>query len=100
MKRIFTYFMCATLLSASAAFADDAKKPTLIDQQIAKILIQKSISSYSGRCPCPYNTTSNGSKCGKRSAYSKPGGASPLCYVSDVSKAQIERYRARQAEGI
>ena len=27
---------------------------------------------------------SNGNKCGKRSAYSKPGGYEPLCYVSDI----------------
>ena len=29
---------------------------------------------------------SNGKKCGKRSAYSKPGGYEPLCYVSDILK--------------
>ena len=27
---------------------------------------------------------SNGKKCGKRSAYSKPGGYQPLCYISDI----------------
>ena len=27
---------------------------------------------------------SNGNKCGKRSAYSKPGGYEPLCYVYDI----------------
>ena len=28
---------------------------------------------------------SNGKKCGKRSAYSKPGGYQPLCYISDIA---------------
>ena len=28
---------------------------------------------------------SNGKKCGKRSAYSKPGGYQPLCYKSDIT---------------
>ena len=28
---------------------------------------------------------SNGNKCGKRSAYSKPGGYEPLCYISDIT---------------
>jgi len=46
--------------------------------------IQQSINNYSGNCPCPYNRASNGSRCGKRSAYSRPGGYSPLCYSSDV----------------
>tara|TARA_A100001011_G_scaffold379369_1_gene445307 strand:- start:1 stop:660 length:660 start_codon:yes stop_codon:yes gene_type:complete len=49
-------------------------------------IIQDSISQYPGKCPCPYSIMSNGKKCGKRSAYSKPGGYEPLCYVSDILK--------------
>lgn len=63
------------------------------DDQIRQILIQQSIAAYSGNCPCPYNRASNGSRCGKRSAYSRPGGAKPLCFPSDVSDAMIESYR-------
>lgn len=47
-------------------------------------MIRRSIASYSGSCPCPYSRARNGSSCGKRSAWSKPGGASPLCYLSDI----------------
>lgn len=50
----------------------------ITDDEIRKYIIQQSIASYSGNCPCPYNRVSNGSLCGKRSAYSRPGGASPL----------------------
>jgi len=46
--------------------------------------IDESIASYPGSCACPYSRTSNGSKCGKRSAWSKPGGYEPLCYESDI----------------
>ena len=46
--------------------------------------IDESIASYPGVCACPYSRASNGSKCGKRSAWSKPGGYEPLCYESDV----------------
>ncbi len=58
-------------------------------------MIEESIGNYPGRCPCPYSIMSNGKKCGKRSAYSKPGGYEPLCYVSDITgeennKANIE----------
>ncbi|MEO0409166.1 MAG: hypothetical protein AAF289_17625 [Cyanobacteria bacterium P01_A01_bin.135] len=35
----------------------------------------------SGSCDCPYDTDSAGRRCGKRSAYSRPGGASPVCYL-------------------
>ncbi len=65
------------------------------DEQIKKQLIQESIRSYPGRCPCPYNTMSNGRSCGRRSAYSKPGGYSPVCYSNDVTPDMIERYRSR-----
>ena len=65
------------------------------DAQIRQILIRQSISRYSGSCPCPYNTDRGGRSCGGRSAYSRPGGASPLCYPRDVSDGAVEAYRAR-----
>jgi hypothetical protein len=46
--------------------------------------IDESIANYPGICACPYSRASNGSKCGKRSAWSKPGGDEPLCYESDI----------------
>lgn len=68
------------------------------NSEIRKELIYQSISSYSGSCPCPYNLTrnGNGSRCGGRSAYSRPGGYSPLCYPSDVTSSMILRYRNQQ----
>ena len=49
------------------------------NDEIVKSIISDSISNYSGNCPCPYNSASNGSSCGKRSAYSRAGGYTPLC---------------------
>jgi len=46
--------------------------------------IDESIAAYPSSCACPYSRASNGSRCGKRSAWSKPGGAEPLCYKSDI----------------
>lgn len=37
-------------------------------------------SPYYGTCDCPYDRAKNGSRCGGRSAYSRPGGRSPVCY--------------------
>jgi hypothetical protein len=68
----------------------------LSDDQIRQRLIAKSIASYSGNCPCPYNLDRRGHSCGRRSAYSKQGGYAPLCYPADVSKDMIERYRRSQ----
>jgi hypothetical protein len=67
---------------------------------IAAIIVQASRDQYhaGGRpCACPDDTMRNGRACGERSAYSRPGGAAPLCYPTDVPAAMIESYRQRQA---
>lgn len=38
-------------------------------------------AAYRGRCDCPYDRMRNGRRCGGNSAYSRPGGRSPICYV-------------------
>jgi hypothetical protein len=68
---------------------------TLTDSQVRQIMIKQSIGSYPGNCPCPYNLASNGSQCGKRSAWSKPGGYAPLCYPGDITDDMVRAYRAQ-----
>lgn len=65
------------------------------DSEIRQHLIRQSLASYSGSCPCPYNTDRAGRRCGRRSAYSRPGGASPICYARQISDQQVARIRAR-----
>lgn len=63
---------------------------------IAAIIIKASRDRYyaSGRpCACPDDTMRNGRSCGSRSAYSRPGGAAPLCYPTDVTSEMIDAYR-------
>ncbi len=74
----------------------------LTDQQIAELIIRDSRQAYYATghpCACPEDRARNGSRCGGRSAYSRPGGATPYCYVADVPAAEIVRYRARQGGG-
>lgn len=79
--------------ATAAAPATPSQPAALFDRdQIVQEIIQRSLAGYSGNCPCPYNRMRNGRSCGGNSAYSKPGGASPLCYPSDVSQAMIDRY--------
>ena len=47
MKRML---LAAVLLISAGLYAED-----LSDAEIRQLLIQQSISSYSGSCPCPYN---------------------------------------------
>jgi hypothetical protein len=93
MHRIFGAFLCAGLL-ATSAFA----QAPLSDEQIASIVVQASRDAYyrTGHpCACPEDSARNGSRCGGRSAYSRPGGAAPYCYVADVKKEEIDRYRTK-----
>lgn len=68
----------------------------LDDTQIKKQIIQESIANYPGNCPCPYNTDRAGRSCGRRSAYTKPGGYAPICYPSDVTAEMIKEYKNRK----
>jgi hypothetical protein len=68
---------------------------SLDDARIREAMIADSIAQYRGNCPCPYSTMRNGRNCGTRSAYSKPGGAAPLCYPGDISDAMVQAYRKR-----
>ena len=67
-------------------------------QQIKQAIIQASIAAYSGNCPCPYNVDRGGRRCGRRSAYNRPGGASPICFEEDITPAMVEAHRKRAAK--
>ena len=82
---------------SSSTSASSSRPSGRTDEQIRQLLINQSIARYSGSCPCPYNTDRGGRRCGGRSAYSRPGGASPLCYPGDVSDEAVAAYRARTA---
>jgi hypothetical protein len=92
--------------STKAGLPDKPAAPTtkrkvetgLTAAAIAAIIVQASRDQYhaGGRpCACPDDKARNGSACGGRSAYSRPGGAAPLCYPSDVTAEMIESYRRR-----
>jgi len=63
------------------------------DSEIRQFIIQQSIRSYPGSCPCPYNVDRAGRRCGRRSAYSKAGGYAPLCYSEDISNDDVRKFR-------
>ncbi|WP_156397558.1 MULTISPECIES: SH3 domain-containing protein [Rhizobium/Agrobacterium group] len=67
--------------------------PTIPDSTIVQRIIAESLASYPSSCACPYNTDRGGRRCGKRSAYSKPGGYAPICYPQDVTQAMIDAVR-------
>jgi choline dehydrogenase-like flavoprotein len=85
------------IIAAAAAFAAAlslaAPAAAQTDAQIRQRLIRQSIAAYPGSCPCPYNTDRAGRRCGARSAYSRPRGAAPLCYPSDVTPAMLRSAR-------
>ena len=84
---------------ALIALAVSASAQGLPDKQIVDRIIAESRQAYYATghpCACPDDSARNGSRCGGRSAYSRPGGASPKCYVSDVTPSDIAGYRARR----
>lgn len=92
MLRLVRRFCILTCLVVSTvAFGADA----LSEAQIRALIVQDSILAYPGNCPCPFNTDRAGRRRGARSAHSRAGGYSPVCYASEISDAQVREYRAR-----
>lgn len=95
------YIRGANTVAATSPKAAPPKRSVAVpsSREIAaakKEIIRISIQQYPGSCPCPYNRDRGGRRCGKRSAWSKPGGYSPMCYESDVSDARVKTYFARK----
>jgi hypothetical protein len=66
------------------------------DSEIRQKIIDQSVAAYMATghpCACPYNSARNGSSCGGRSAYSKRGGTSPVCYPSDVTDQMVSDWK-------
>jgi hypothetical protein len=94
MKRILV-----ALALFGIAIPATAQSVALTDGDIADIMVRESRNQYhaTGKpCACPDDSARNGSACGGRSAYSRPGGASPLCYRSDVTAAMMDVYRRQR----
>ncbi|MCK6759741.1 hypothetical protein [Enterobacter bugandensis] len=74
-----------------------AKANALSDTQVKNEIIAESIADYPGVCACPFNQARNGSSCGRRSAWSKAGGYSPICYQNEVTAEMIKEWRERNS---
>jgi hypothetical protein len=92
LSRSISHVAAATAALALFAPANLAHG-SMPDAAVQQRMIRESLASYPGNCPCPYNVARNGSSCGRRSAWSRAGGYAPLCYVSDIPKAQVQAYR-------
>jgi choline dehydrogenase-like flavoprotein len=94
LKRLILEAVIFGLGSASVIAAQPAS-----DAEIRQAIIQESLAAYPGPCPCPYNIMRNGRRCGANSAYSKPGGYSPVCFAENITKQMVDDYRRRHQGG-
>ena len=86
------------LLTVALGFAAaQTTKAAKTNAEIKQEIIKQSLASYKGSCPCPYSVDRAGRMCGRRSAYSKPGGASPICFEKDVTGKMVIDYRKRNS---
>jgi hypothetical protein len=95
MRRVLLALSLALSLAVAPVWCQTSKSTGKTDAQIKQEIIKVSIANYSGNCPCPYNRDRAGRSCGRRSAYSRPGGAAPLCYERDVTQKMVDDYRKR-----
>jgi hypothetical protein len=87
-----TALVLAGLLLASIVAAQPPR--TLSDAQVRQLIIQESMSAptrETARAHSIYDGA--GRSCGARSAWSRAGGAQPICYDREISTEQVKRYR-------
>jgi hypothetical protein len=89
--------VCVLVLTVGVLWTS-GKDQAKTDDEIKAELIKESIAAYPGTCACPYNVDRAGHRCGRRSAYSRPGGYAPLCYPNDVTKEMVEDYRKKHPQ--
>jgi hypothetical protein len=94
-KAMLPAVAAAALALASSVAAGEA----LTDAEVRQVIIRESVNSYPGNCPCPWNADRAGRRCGKRSAYFRPGGYAPVCFAHEISDEQVRAFReSRQIE--
>ena len=75
----------------------------LTNDEVRELMIQFTISSYKGICPCPYSPDLIGGICGTESAYyhesapSRPGRSKMKCYFRDISNEEIYFWKLKYA---
>ena len=80
-------------VAATLIMTSSLANTELSEEEIKAKIIQQSIAAYPGTCACPYQVTRNGSRCGRRSAYSRPDGFAPLCYPPDVTSEMVRKFK-------
>jgi len=94
MKRLSLSFLTLIVVVGASVVGAGGAGRRMTDDEVRDMMISRSIATYSGSCPCPYNADRAGRSCGRRSAYSRAGGATPLCYRNDISARMVESYRS------
>jgi hypothetical protein len=87
-------------LALTVAVCASATQP-ISDQEVADAIIEQDTDDYlaTGQlCACPYSQAANGWPCGRQSAYTRASGASPICYLSQVTPQMITRWRSRRED--
>lgn len=85
---------------AFALIALAARAQSATDVEVTKRIIEDSRQAYYATghpCACPYDVDRRGHSCGRRSAYSRPGGAEPKCFPNDVTAGDLAKWRMDHA---
>jgi hypothetical protein len=93
-NRLPLVLVAVFLLSFGSSHPAQGRGEGMPDEAIRRAMIAESITAYPSVCACPYSVMRNGAACGGRSAYSRPGGYSPICYPDQISPDMLVRWRS------
>lgn len=80
------------LLVVASAMPDSRDSPSTRARKsgiVTGYLSDEDSSDYDGNCECPYDIAEDGTRCGSRSAWSKPKGETPTCNYNQITSEDI-----------
>jgi hypothetical protein len=86
--------VAAAVPSSSDSAATRARKSGFVNGYLSE---EDEEDDYEANCACPYNRASDNTRCGARSAWTKPEAESPRCDNTRItSDDYLDRYDARK----
>lgn len=78
--------VAAAMPSSSDSPRERARKSGIVSGYLS----EEKTEEYIGNCMCPYDLADDGTRCGSRSAWSKPKGETPQCDYSKITHQDID----------
>lgn len=76
--------------AAMPSSTDSPRERARKSGMVSGYLSEANAEEYDGNCMCPYDLAADGTRCGSRSAWSKPEGETPFCDYRKITNLDFD----------